>query len=73
MINKIKKLSKFAGFGVGVLNNFMPSGVLQVAVLQGLKVLVNRNNNEIDNVVLKAYIKKSNLSDKDKQTLLQNL
>ena len=68
-----KKVLKIANLGFDLINKCMPSGMLQLAILHGLKVLVNRNNNKIDNTVLKAYIKKSNLSTEEKATLLESL
>jgi hypothetical protein len=69
----ISKLTKTVSLGFKVINACIPSGVLQIAILEGLKILVNRNNNDLDNIVLKSYIKKSNLKAEEKESLLKNL
>lgn len=69
----ITKLTKAINLGFRIINSCMPSGVLQIAILEGLKILVNKNNNNLDNIVLKSYIKKSNLKAEEKESLLKNL
>lgn len=69
----ITKLTKTINIGFKIINSCIPSGILQIAILEGLKILVNRNNNDLDNVVLRSYIKKSNLKAEEKELLLKNL
>jgi uncharacterized protein (DUF4213/DUF364 family) len=74
MIKDIFKIvSKTAQIGFVVANKFMPSGILQLAVLEGLKILVKRNNTDFDNQVLRSYIEKSKLPESDKVRMLTGL
>ena len=42
----LSKLTKTVNLGFKIINSCIPSGVLQIAILEGLKILVNRNNND---------------------------
>tara|TARA_R110000868_G_C10948000_1_gene767573 strand:+ start:453 stop:677 length:225 start_codon:yes stop_codon:yes gene_type:complete len=71
--NVFKVIVKTAQIGFLVANKFMPSGILQLAVLEGLKILVKRNNTDFDNKVLRSYIEKSKLPASDKVRMLTGL